>query len=83
MKKIAIIVGTALCFVALMVLVIKANRPATLFDANVEALSRSEISFGRMCSQTGTLGNRWMPLCSRCSGLCDYYALDAVAFCRN
>lgn len=82
MKRKAIIVGVVLCVVMAIAIAVKLSRPATLFDANVEALSRSESGFGRMCSQTGTSGRHRMPLCSSCSSGQGYYAMDAVAFCK-
>ncbi len=62
----------------------ESNSMDELFDANVEALTRSESGgFGPMCSQTGNSGEHFIKLCSNCEGKSDYYALDRVAYCPN
>ncbi|WP_369293033.1 NVEALA domain-containing protein [Candidatus Cryptobacteroides sp.] len=53
-----------------------------LLNDNVEALAEMEgISFGPMCSQTGTPGNYHMLYCGNCNGQIGCYDMDYVAFC--
>ncbi|MCM1177411.1 MAG: hypothetical protein NC308_09425 [Clostridium sp.] len=58
------------------------NAMDEFFNANVEALARTETEMGAMCSQTGTSGSYHMPLCSKCNGVWGNYAQDRVAFCN-
>ena len=87
MKKLALIATAAFLSVAAVSAFVYVNNGKNsmgeLFNANVEALTRSESGgFGSMCSQTGKWGNYRMKLCSACNGPVGDYAMDYVAFCN-
>ncbi|MCM1177400.1 MAG: hypothetical protein NC308_04370 [Clostridium sp.] len=85
--KLLVAVGAVLAAAAVSVLVYVRNGNNAMdefFNANVEALARSEGSgFGPMCSQTGNPGTYRMKLCSNCNGNLGNYAMDRVAYCNN
>ncbi len=86
-KSLLTAAGAALASIAVSVFVYVdngKNEMDDLFYANVEALARNEGGgFGKICSQTGTLGTHRMKLCSNCNDSLGNYAMDMVAFCVN
>lgn len=84
MKKrlLLILLGAALVAGSVIGAIQFSHRDAA-FNANLEALSRSELPFGGMCSKTGHSGVYRMQLCSKCDGIIGFYAMDTVAFCNK
>ncbi|MCM1502606.1 MAG: hypothetical protein NC115_08095 [Bacteroidales bacterium] len=83
--KFIVAAGAALVTAAVSAFVYVKNGSSPMdefFNANVEALARTETEMGAMCSQTGTSGSYHMPLCSKCNGVWGNYAQDRVAFCN-
>lgn len=82
-RAFVVFVAVVVCaFASVTIIKMNSNANFSVFESNVEALARSEISgSGTMCSQTGKEGSYYMKRCSSCRGF-DYYAMDRVAYCN-
>lgn len=83
MKKILISIGVILLIAVSVSLTIKSRTNNSLFDANVEALARTEGGLGSMCSQTCVKGIHYLKCCSNCNGAFGYYDNSHLAYCTN